>query len=293
MASQLRADLHVTPLIPIATPKPLPFGIPQTWSHMATTLIHGDKEAILVDPPLTKDQADDLARWIKCVIPNKTLTTIFITHGHGDHYFALGPLLQHFPHARAVATRATIAHMAQQEEPAFYAAWWVASFPEQLSKPAPGLVKPLAADLTIELEGHALRVVEAGHSDTHDSSFLHVPALDMVVAGDVCYNELHQWLVEATTAEKRGAWVAALRQIAALKPATVIASHKRPGAVDGINNVYSTIGYIEAFGSLKAESKSAEELYKKMIERYPARINPIILWLGCQANFPDGGRVGD
>ncbi|KAJ9608390.1 hypothetical protein H2200_007378 [Cladophialophora chaetospira] len=293
MASKLRADLHVTPLIPIATPKPLPFGIPQTWSHMATTLIHGDKEAVLVDPPLTKHQADDLAKWIKSVIPNKILKTIFITHGHGDHYFALGPLLEHFPHARVVATPATIAHMAQQEESEFYASWWVASFPDQLSKPAPGLVKPLNGDLTIDLEGHKLRVVEAGHSDTHDSSFLHVPSLDLVVAGDICYNELHQWLVEATTAEKRGAWVAALRKLAALKPASVIASHKRPGAVDGINNVYSTIEYIETFGELKAQSKSAEEQFHKMIERYPARINPIILWLGCQANFAGGAPLGD
>ena len=294
MTSKLRADLHVTPLIPIATPKPLPFGIPQTWSHMATTLIHGDREAVLVDPPLTRHQAHDLALWIKSVIPSKTLTTVFITHGHGDHYFALGPLLHHFPHARAVATPATIEHMAQQEEPEFYASWWVASFPnDQLSKPTPDLVKPLSADLTINLEGHKLQVVEAGHSDTHDSSFLHVPSLEMVVAGDICYNELHQWLVEATTAEKRAAWVAALNKIAALKPATVIASHKRPGAVDGINNVYSTIAYIETFGKLKAESKSAEEQYKKMVEHYPARINPIILWLGCQANFGDGGPLGD
>ncbi len=184
--------------------------------------------------------------------------------------------------------------MAQQEEAEFYASWWVASFPnDQLSKPYEGLVKPLSSDLTIDLEGHKLRVIEAGHSDTHDSSFLYVPSLEMVVAGDICYNELHQWLVEATTAEKRAAWVAALHKIAALKPATVIASHKRPGAVDGINNVYSTIGYIETFGRLKAESKTAEEQFKKMIELYPARINPIILWLGCEANFANEMPQGD
>jgi hypothetical protein len=63
---------------------------------------------------------------------------------------------------------------------------------------------------------------------------------------------------------------------------------QKTGAVDGINNVYSTIGYIKAFGECKAESKDAAGLYQKMLARYPQRINPIILWIGCQANFPEG-----
>lgn len=296
MSSKLRADLHVTPLIPIVTPQPLPFNIPNTWSHMASTLIHGEKEAILVDPPLTIAQGNDIASWIKSVIgPNKKrLTKVFITHGHGDHYFSLVPLLRHFPEAKAFATSKTIAHMEDQIEPKFYEEWWVGSFPNgQLEPPPAGLVQPLPEDNMIELEGHKLHVVDAGHSDTYDSSFLHVPDLDLVVAGDICYNELHQWLVEATTAEKRNSWIAALEKIASLKPATVIASHKRPGAVDGINNVYSTIEYIRSFGEYKAKAKTKEELYQAMIARYPHRINPIILWLGCEGNFPGGVKAED
>jgi len=285
MTSTLRADLHVTDLIPIVTPKPLPFGIPQTWSHMASTLISGEKEAILIDPPLTIKQGNELAAWIKGVLGDKKLTTIYITHGHGDHYFALRSLLKHFPNAKAYATKATMKHMEKQVEPKFYASWWEASFPGELDQPI-GLVQALSGN-SINLGGHAINIIEAGHSDTNDSTFVHIPDLSMVVAGDVCYNELHQWLVESPDEESRNAWIAALEKIASLKPATVIASHKRPGAVEGINNVYSTIGYIRAFGELKAQSKDAAELYHKMILRYPQRINPIILWLGCQANFPE------
>jgi glyoxylase-like metal-dependent hydrolase (beta-lactamase superfamily II) len=252
---------------------------------MASTLISGEKEAILIDPPLTIKQGNELAAWIKGVLGDKKLTTIYITHGHGDHYFALGPLLKHFPKARAYATEATMKHMEEQVEPEFYASWWEASFPGELDQPI-GLVQALSGN-SINLEGHTINIVEAGHSDTNDSTFVHIPDLSMVVAGDVCYNELHQWLVESPDEESRNAWIAALEKIASLKPATVIASHKRPGAVDGINNVYSTIGYIRAFGELKAQSKDGAELYHKMIARYPQRINPIILWLGCQANFPE------
>jgi len=286
MTSSLRADLHVTELIPIATPKPLPFGIPQTWSHMASTLISGEKEAVLIDPPLTIQQGHEISSWIKVVIgPKKLLTTIYITHGHGDHYFAIPTILEHFPNTKVYATKATLVHMEHQIEPEFYKSWWEASFPGQLHRPV-GLVQALDGN-TIDIEGHKINIIEAGHSDTNDSTFVHVPNLSLVVAGDVCYNELHQWLVETTDEPARNAWVAALEKIAALKPASVIASHKRPGAVDGINNVYSTIGYIRAFGELKAQSKDAADLYHKMIARYPQRINPIILWLGCQANFPE------
>ena len=36
----------------------------------------------------------------------KNLTTIYITHGHGDHFFGLNPVLIAFPEARAVTAAA-------------------------------------------------------------------------------------------------------------------------------------------------------------------------------------------
>ena len=66
---------------------------------MASTLIYGIRDAVLVDAFMTVKQANALADWVAS--KGKNLTTIYITHGHGDHWFGVGTLLERFPNARA------------------------------------------------------------------------------------------------------------------------------------------------------------------------------------------------
>jgi glyoxylase-like metal-dependent hydrolase (beta-lactamase superfamily II) len=99
-------EVFVTPGIPIITPDRPP-GIQETFFQaMASTLIYGAKDAVLVDAYMTVKQANDLADWIAS--KGKNLTTIYITHGHGDHWFGVGTLLERFPNAKVVATPDTV-----------------------------------------------------------------------------------------------------------------------------------------------------------------------------------------
>ncbi|GAB7101786.1 hypothetical protein JCM4814A_01000 [Streptomyces phaeofaciens JCM 4814] len=59
------------------------------------------------------------------------------------------------------------------------------------------------------------------------STFLHVPSLDLVVSGDVVYNQVHQYLSEAGD-HGIDAWLDAIDAVAALAPTTVVAEHKNP-----------------------------------------------------------------
>jgi glyoxylase-like metal-dependent hydrolase (beta-lactamase superfamily II) len=71
------------------------------WVANSSTLIYGQRDAVLVDTFLTADQSQTLLDWV--VASGKNLTAIYITHGHGDHFFGLSPLLERFPRAKAVA----------------------------------------------------------------------------------------------------------------------------------------------------------------------------------------------
>jgi glyoxylase-like metal-dependent hydrolase (beta-lactamase superfamily II) len=72
------------------------------WPPMSSTLISGKRDAVPVDAFITVDQASALADWVTA--SGKKLTAIYATHGHGDHFFGAGTVLERFPRARFIAT---------------------------------------------------------------------------------------------------------------------------------------------------------------------------------------------
>ena len=125
--SPLKWEVFVTPGIPVATSDVPPGQKQRTYSPISSTLVYGKHDAVLVDTFLTVEQSNDLVNWITA--SGKNLTTIYITHGHGDHWFGIGALLERFPNARAVATPDVVRVMRQHASPEFLERIWKASFP--------------------------------------------------------------------------------------------------------------------------------------------------------------------
>ena len=252
-----------------------------TWVPTSATLIFGQRDAVLVDAFLTIEQAAALVEWVAA--SGKNLTTIYVTHGHGDHFFGIGAVLNRFPNARAMATPDVVKSMRQQASPDYVSSFWSARYPSQI--PERLVIAEELKGNVIQLEGRELVVVELGHTDTDHTTCLHVPSADLVVAGDAAYNEVHLYLAESN-AETRREWIAALDTVESLKPRTVIAGHKKPEKSDSPRILEETRQYIRDFDRLAEMTTTARELYDEMLQLYPNRANPGSLWGSARAAKP-------
>jgi glyoxylase-like metal-dependent hydrolase (beta-lactamase superfamily II) len=250
----------------------LPDGSPIVSSPIASTLIYGDHDAVLVDPPMTYEQVSRVGDWIEG--SGKHLIAVYATHGHGDHWFGTDLLLQRFPDAVPYATNGTIAMMHQQGTVG-RAEMWDVDFPGQIP-PSPVNYRTVPVD-GIELEGHRLLAVEVGHTDTDATTVLHVPSIGLVVAGDVAYNGVHQYLLESAHGGVE-TWLAALDKVAALQPRAVVAGHKNKDLPDDPAILEQTREYLLNGLRLFAEKLSPQEYFDEMIALYPDRLNVGPVW---------------
>jgi glyoxylase-like metal-dependent hydrolase (beta-lactamase superfamily II) len=261
MTAPLNINVFTAPEKAVVGERPRPFGPPMAWDAMTSTLIFGENDAVLVDTLTTVAEAEALAGWV--ALHHRNLSTIYITHGHIDHYAGLTVLVQRFPDARAIATPQSVALM-QKQTPrlSWYRNLWPGQLPTTITLPEP------YDDDAFTLEGHEVRIIEQGRTDAVDSTSLHVPSIDLVVAGDVVYNECHMFVGD-TTPESRENWIAALDHLAALNPKTAIAGHKKPGAPDTPAAIEATKRYLSDFGRLQESTSGDRELYDAMTELYP------------------------
>ncbi|EEU37426.1 uncharacterized protein NECHADRAFT_97077 [Fusarium vanettenii 77-13-4] len=219
------------------------------WVPTTSTLIYRAKDAILVDAQLTSDAGHNI-------------THIYITHAHGDHFFGSALILKRFPDAVLVA-------IPEVE----------ILFPNQIPQTLK-VARPLSRDY-FKLEGEKLEVIRTGHIDTDNTTTLWVLSIKLAVTGDAVYVNTHLYLGESGMAAKRSEWINALDKIAALGPEHVVGGHSDPSMGFGPEAIYETKTYLENVEKISSNAGTAEELYERVLEIYPERLNPGSLWAGA------------
>jgi len=271
--------VHVSDPVPLSVTEPLPNGEMRTFQPISTTLIHGERDAVLVDPPFTMRQIEDVAAWVAA--GGKNITAILATHGHGDHWFGDREFSQRFD-APIVATAGTIAVMHGNVEARQFV--WDRLWPGQI--PDAPVTAVTAPDTTLTLEGHEIRLVDVGHTDTERTSVVHVPDLDLVIAGDALYNGGHVFIGESAGGGL-DAWRGAIRTIEALTPRHIVAGHKDKDLDDNADRVISeTRQYLDDAEASLAECSSATEFFRAMVERHPdLPYGRTLLWVGAKTIY--------
>src|SRR4029077_20740392 len=127
----LRWHVFLSRSMPAIAPDVPPGETERPWPPISSTLISGERDAVLVDTPITVEQARALVDWV--VAKGKNLTTIYATHGHGDHFFGTSAVLERFPGARFVARAEVIQVMREQASPGSLAGFWNPRFPGQIA----------------------------------------------------------------------------------------------------------------------------------------------------------------
>jgi glyoxylase-like metal-dependent hydrolase (beta-lactamase superfamily II) len=262
-----------------------------TFPPTTSTIITGANEAVLVDAQYLKDDVRHLGDLIERI--GKSLTTIYITHAHADHYLGLGPLLERFPNARCVALPSVIEAMKQTME--LQELQWEKLFGQATVKGGP-LPAPLEGD-TLYLDGSPIRIIEVNQADINPTSIVHVPTIGVVVAGDAIYNEIHPML-GLSTPEQWQDWLGTIDIVESLHPRMIVAGHRRPDgndyAVDSM--IAQTRSYIQDFAALYEAAKTPDDLVSAMTAKYPHHGNLWTLQFSASRvinSHNGGGSPGD
>ena len=244
-----------------------------------STLITGARDAVLIDAAFTRGDARRIVAAVRA--SGKNLTTVYVTHDHPDHYFGLEVIKQAFPSARFVALPGAVAEIERTWQPKV--AQWKPLYGDSITS-APVLPTALAGN-TITLEDEKLEIIGPVQGDDAVNSFVWVPSLKAVVAGDIVYSGVYVWTAE-TDAAARWRWVATLDRIAALHPTVVVPGHQQQTLGTTPASVAFTKEYLATFDQALANATTPEDLQTKMKARYPSLALDIILKIGAEAALP-------
>jgi len=247
-----------------------------------STMVSGQTDMLVIDPQFSLSGAHRLAAEI--LESKKNLTLIYITHPHPDHLFGLAVLHQAFPSARIVALPAT-ANAAKNAWPARQK-FWFPTYGNNIPGPDPVLPEELATP-ALTLEGEQFPITGGVQGDGPGNSFVSIPSLKAVVAGDTVFDQVYFGIPKDKAREE---WMKTLDQISALQPAILIPGHEGPGAKHDLSAITFMKKYIADWDANVAASKDAAEMKAKVLKQYPGLGMDFTLNDRVAAFFPDKSK---
>ncbi|AYM99996.1 MBL fold metallo-hydrolase [Chryseobacterium sp. 3008163] len=226
---------------------------------ITSTIIYGDKDAILIDAQFQKQYAEELVKKIKAT--GKSLKTVFISQSDPDFYFGLDVIKKAFPNVKIISTAQT-AYLISASKDDKLAVW-----KPQLKEDAPSeIIIPEAVNSIPDLEGNKIELKQNLDDSAH--SFLWIPSLKTVVGGISVSVDSHLWMADTQNQKAIDQWIGQIDAMKALNATQVVSSHfakltLSPSSLDFVKN------YLENYKKAVAENKTSDAIVNFMVNKYP------------------------
>ena len=241
---------------------------------VSSSLVAGDKEAILIDAQFDVQDGQALVDMIKK--SGKQLTTVYISAGDPDFYFGLEPVLAAFPNVKVLADQHVVDHIKETKDAKL--AYWGPI----LGKGAPKslTVPQVMTSSQLTLDGEKIEIKEMNTPN----AYLWAPSIKTAFGGVPVYHGVHVWMADSKTKAARSNWVQALDKLLALKPERVVPGHFLGAEPKGSEAVTFTRGYVQRFEQELAKAKNSGQLIDSLKKAYPSLPVDDGLAIGAKVN---------
>jgi glyoxylase-like metal-dependent hydrolase (beta-lactamase superfamily II) len=244
---------------------------------VASVIVSGEHEAVLIDAQFTLADAEKVASQIKT--SGKTLTAIYVSHGDPDFYFGLEVFKKYFPEVTAYASAETITHIKATAQKKLEI--WGERLGKAITSNAvlPQVLK--GNDITVD--GERLEIVKVDTAP--EKAFVWIPSIKAVVGGiNVFGTTFHLWMADAQTAEARATWLSILAKIESLNPEIVVPAHAKSDSPFDRQAVHHTKTYLKFYDEALKTSKTSNELVAALKAKYPTLTFDVALQIGAKVN---------
>ena len=231
---------------------------------VSSTLIMGEKEALLVDAQFTLANAHRLAADI--IESGRELKRIFITHLHPDHFLGLEVIKTVFPDAEVISYKTVASDVNDAYD--FKIDYWGQEVLQENGAKTKFAVTQIEDD-TLYLEGHEIQILGLMSGDCITISPLWIPSIKTLIASDLVFSDAHVWIADMRTPERIEKWMKSLDIIEALRPEVIVPGHSSLPPSLSPSTIGFTRRYIHDFLDVLHRVNTSESLVAEMERIYP------------------------
>ncbi len=221
------------------------------WGWSNAGLVASGDGSLLVDTLFDLDLTRDMLDAMSAVTATKPIATLVNTHANGDHCYGN----QLVTGAEVIASAASAAEM-EGLPPSAMAAMMKADFGPELNRylaeafgpfdfdgiEAPRIDRTFVGELTVDVGGRRIDLVEVGPAHTAGDVLVHLPDDGVIFTGDILFIDGTPIVWDGPVAN----WIAACDRILDLECGVIVPGHGPLTDADGVRAVRDYLDFVVA-----------------------------------------------